>query len=175
MQSAKYKAGRALWQSTGRAQSVAGKRQWTTGRAQSVAGKRQWTVPEARLRQTYVIRAEQLRGSSQHPQIHHHVVQRPTVIRKIGRHAVAAVAQADLTSAVPASGVTGVTHPCITGLLTPASSPCSPLHQRAASARASRCSAVPGLPSVTRILQPRVTRILQSRVTRILQSTRVRS
>jgi hypothetical protein len=80
-----------------------------------------------------------------------------------------------ILSAVQASGVTGVTHPCITGLLTPASSPCSPLHQRAASARASRCSAVPGLPSVTRILQPRVTRILQSRVTRILQSTRVRS
>ena len=65
-------------------------------------------------------------------------------------------------TAVQASGVTGVTHPCITGLLTPASSPCSPLHQRAASARASRCSAhaVPGLPSVTRILQSRVTRIL---------------
>eukprot|EP01046_Picozoa_sp_COSAG06_P096227 COSAG06_NODE_42326_length_382_cov_5.872792_1_plen_87_part_01 len=40
----------------------------------------------------------------------------------------------EFKAAVQASGVTGVTHPCITGLLTPASSPCSPLHQRAASA-----------------------------------------
>jgi len=44
----------------------------------------------------------------------------------------------EMDAAVRASGVTGVTHPCITGLLTPASSPCSPLHQRAASARARR-------------------------------------
>ena len=70
-------------------------------------------------------------------------------------------------AAVPASGVTGVTHPCTTGPLTPAPSPRSPMHQRALPARAHAMHAVPGLPSVTRILQ--------SRVTRILQSTRVRS
>ena len=38
-------------------------------------------------------------------------------------------------AAMQASWVTGVTHPCITGLLTPASSPCSLLHQRAATRR----------------------------------------
>jgi hypothetical protein len=58
-------------------------------------------------------------------------------------------------------------HPCIIAVFTPASA----LPARASPAH----DAVPGLPSVTRILQSRVTRILQSRVTRILQSTRVRS
>jgi hypothetical protein len=70
--------------------------------------------------------------------------------------------------AVRASGVTGVTHPCTTGPLTPAPSPSSPLHQRAVNA------ARVGAPCSARIAHA-VTRILQSRVTRILESTRVRS
>ena len=51
----------------------------------------------------------------------------------------------ETSAAVRASGVTGVTHPCTTGPLTPAPSPRSPLHQRA------RCQRVvvqcPDLPS----------------------------
>jgi hypothetical protein len=43
----------------------------------------------------------------------------------------------DFEAAVQASGVTGVTHPCTTGPLTPAPSPRSPLHARCHSARAS--------------------------------------
>ena len=49
-------------------------------------------------------------------------------------------------SAVQASGVTGVTHPCITGLLTPASSPCSPLHQRCQRARVADAMQCPDCP-----------------------------
>jgi hypothetical protein len=52
----------------------------------------------------------------------------------------------DLEPAVQASGVTGVTHPCITGPLTPASSPCSPLHQLPARARVPRMMQCPDCP-----------------------------